>query len=193
MKQGSNDDRLDVASLRLRALAHPLRWKLLDVVTREGSATATGCAEILGESVASCWYHLGILRKYGYVEPVPGASGREKPWRGTAALHEDLSGPTGDPDTEAAALAAADAFLDHEVEKAKQRLRRSGAMPPEWRSTNLIAATSIYVTVDELAEIKAELFAILERYDGRTADVTSRPEASRAAHVFVSAGVDPTD
>jgi hypothetical protein len=44
-------------ALRLRALAHPLRWKLFDIVFREGTATATRCAELTGESVASCSYH----------------------------------------------------------------------------------------------------------------------------------------
>jgi hypothetical protein len=190
MKQDSNDERPDAASLRLRALAHPLRWKLLEVIGREGSATATRCAEALGESVASCWYHLGILHKYGYVEPVPGAVGREKPWRGTAALQGDLSGPSGDADAEAAGIVAAESFLDHEVEMAKRRLRHSESLPPEWRSTHLIAGASIYVTADEMTEIKAELIAILERYAERTADVASRPEASRAAHIFLSAGAD---
>ena len=52
-------------ALTLRALTHPLRWKLLDLIGSELSATATRCAEVLGESVASCSYHLGILAKYG--------------------------------------------------------------------------------------------------------------------------------
>jgi hypothetical protein len=190
MKQASDDDQPNQASLRLRALAHPLRWKLIDVVSREGSATATRCAEILGESVASCWYHLGILSKYGYIEPDPGTTGREKPWRVTAALHGDLSGPTGDEDVEAAAIAAAESFLDYNVHKAKQRLRHLDAVSPEWRSTNLIAGGSVYVTVDELTEIKAELKAVLERYAERSADAATRPAASRAAHLFVAAGLD---
>jgi hypothetical protein len=36
---------------------------------------------VLGQSVASCSYHLGILGKYGYIELVPGQAGKEKPWR----------------------------------------------------------------------------------------------------------------
>ncbi len=79
------------AAVRLRALAHPLRWKLFDIVGREGTATATRCAELTGESVASCSYHLGMLGKYGYVEQVPG-SGKERPWR-SISLRQDLSAP----------------------------------------------------------------------------------------------------
>ncbi|WP_051367523.1 winged helix-turn-helix domain-containing protein [Hamadaea tsunoensis] len=192
MAQNDPGDDPKLATMRLRALAHPLRWKLLDVVTRDGSVTATRCAEILDESVASCWYHLGILRKYGYVEPIPGTSGREKPWRATAALQGDLSGPTGDADTEAAGFAAADAFLDHEVGRAKERIRRLGAEPPEWQATNMVAAASVYVTAEELAEIKAELVAILERYAERASDAERRPASSRAARIFVSTGIEPS-
>src|SRR5580700_3772892 len=68
-------------AMRLRALAHPIRWKLIDVLGSELSATATRCAEVTGESVASCSYHLGILAKYGYIELVPDQPGRETPWR----------------------------------------------------------------------------------------------------------------
>ena len=64
----------------LRALAHPLRWQLIDLLDSRGQATATQCAEALGETVPSCAYHLGILGKYGYARQVTGRPGREKPW-----------------------------------------------------------------------------------------------------------------
>ena len=35
----------------LRALAHPLRMRLLQLITREGRLTATQCAAAVGESV----------------------------------------------------------------------------------------------------------------------------------------------
>src|SRR5437899_2278397 len=114
--------------LTLRALAHPLRWHLLDLIASEGSATATQCSHVLGESVASCSYHLGVLAKYGYIELVPGHPGREKPWRVTS-MRQDLSAEGLDQPGAAAALAATEAFLDHEVVRIKERLRRQGAEP----------------------------------------------------------------
>src|SRR6478735_6747999 len=65
---------------RMRALAHPLRLRLLSLLDDEGEATATRCAEVTGESVASCSFHLRMLAKYGFVEPAE-RRGREKPWR----------------------------------------------------------------------------------------------------------------
>src|SRR5690606_35097379 len=65
---------------RIRALAHPTRLKLLEILGGVEDATATECAPLVGESVASCSFHLRMLAKYGYVEPAE-RRGREKPWR----------------------------------------------------------------------------------------------------------------
>ena len=78
------------AALALRALAHPLRWKLIDLLGSEGSAQPTRCAEVLGGERGYCAYHLGIPAKYGYIELVPGQAGREKPWR-LASYRQELS------------------------------------------------------------------------------------------------------
>src|SRR5580698_977364 len=107
----------------LRALAHPLRWKLIDLLGSEGSATATQCAQRLGESVPSCAYHLGMLAKYGYIEEVPDRTGREKPWR-LASTRQDLGLAGLDTEGQLAAEAAAEAFLDHEFARTRQRYRR---------------------------------------------------------------------
>src|SRR5690606_30942861 len=53
---------------RLRALAHPIRLRLIEELGDLGEATATDCARRVGESVASCSFHLRQLEKYGYVE-----------------------------------------------------------------------------------------------------------------------------
>src|SRR5690606_31380155 len=65
---------------RIRALAHPLRLELLDHLRDVGEATATECAAQVGESVASCSFHLRMLAKYGFLERAE-RRGKEKPWR----------------------------------------------------------------------------------------------------------------
>ena len=65
---------------RIRALAHPLRLELLDHLRDAGEATATECAAQVGESVASCSFHLRMLAKYGFLERAE-RRGKEKPWR----------------------------------------------------------------------------------------------------------------
>src|SRR5216683_7080410 len=70
----------------LRALAHPIRMSLLGLLRTEGPLTATRAGELLGESSASCSFHLRQLAKYGLAEEAGGGRGRERPWQATAML-----------------------------------------------------------------------------------------------------------
>src|SRR5699024_5007521 len=76
------DDQIDNISdpQRVRAMTHPTRLRLMDYLGTVPDATATECADHVGESVASCSFHLRMLAKYGFIERVP-SRGREKPWR----------------------------------------------------------------------------------------------------------------
>src|SRR3984885_1511212 len=67
----------------LRAMAHPIRLSLIGLLRREGPLTATQAGELIGESSASCSFHLRQLAKYGLVEEAGGGHGRERPWRAT--------------------------------------------------------------------------------------------------------------
>jgi DNA-binding MarR family transcriptional regulator len=177
--------------LALRALAHPLRWKLIDLVGSEQSATATRCAEVLGESVASCSYHLGILAKYGYIELVPDQpGGREKPWQLTT-YEQDLSTEGLDEAGTLAAQAATEAFLDHELARIKDRLRRQDLEPAEWREASHLLGSTTYVTADELLQIKNELVEIADRYADRLADPARRPAGAREARILTVTSVAP--
>lgn len=184
------DDKPTLDPKALRALAHPLRWRLLDLLGGEGTATATRCAEVLGESVASCSYHLGMLAKYGYIEEVPGRTGREKPWR-LASAHQDLGSAGLDTEGQLAAEAASEAFLEHEFARTRQRLRRGSLEPGPWRPGLL--GESVWLTEQEYAAAKEELFAVLERYRGDRdlLDPSQRPEGSREARLFVAVSVAP--
>lgn len=65
-----------VDAAAMRALAHPLKWELMDVLLQGGTATSTQCAQLLGQSQATCsaarcplgdsalYLSLGIWAKY---------------------------------------------------------------------------------------------------------------------------------
>ena len=58
------DDRLqlDLTDPKaMRALAHPLRWALLEALAHAGTLTATQASEMLGESPANGAFHLRTL------------------------------------------------------------------------------------------------------------------------------------
>ena len=68
----------------LRALAHPIRIRLLGLLRREGPLTATEAGRRIDESSGSASYHLRQLARFGLVEDAAGGHGRERPWRATA-------------------------------------------------------------------------------------------------------------
>ncbi|MFC4588174.1 winged helix-turn-helix domain-containing protein [Sphaerisporangium corydalis] len=66
----------------LKAVAHPLRVRLLGALRVDGPATATELAARFGESSGSTSYHLRQLARYGFVEEVPERrDARERRWR----------------------------------------------------------------------------------------------------------------
>ena len=66
----------------LRALAHPLRNRLLGQLRVNGPATASQLGRAVGESSGSTSYHLRQLAAYGFVEEVEGqGTARERWWR----------------------------------------------------------------------------------------------------------------
>src|SRR5215213_5846218 len=66
----------------LRALAHPLRNRLLGQLRVNGPATASQLGRAVGESSGSTSYHLRQLAAYGFVEEVEDqGTARERWWR----------------------------------------------------------------------------------------------------------------
>jgi DNA-binding transcriptional ArsR family regulator len=66
----------------LRALAHPLRVRILGSLRTDGPATATMLGERLGESSGATSYHLRVLARHGFVEEEAGrGTARERWWR----------------------------------------------------------------------------------------------------------------
>lgn len=70
-----------MGAAQLRALAHPLRLQLLDVLGVEGPATASQLARRLGESSGSTSYHLRALHRVGMIEEAEQRNGRERWWQ----------------------------------------------------------------------------------------------------------------
>lgn len=76
----AKDLRLDATTLR--ALAHPLRVRMLGRLRMYGPATASQLAERLGENSGATSYHLRELAKHGLiVEDTDRNRGRERWWR----------------------------------------------------------------------------------------------------------------
>ncbi|OLF16605.1 ArsR/SmtB family transcription factor [Actinophytocola xanthii] len=173
----------------LRALAHPLRWQLLEIVGREGTATATQCAKETGESVANCSYHLNLLAKYHLVEKAEGGQGREKPWRVVSGISLDSVGM--DTDGTLAVRAASGAFLDYELNQIRERHAVEHLEPPEWRHAVGVENVHDYLTAEEVQELRAAVRELMGRFSERRTRPELRPEGARPVTLLFSTTVAP--
>lgn len=174
---------------RLRALAHPLRIQLLDILTERGEATATECAEIVGESAASCSFHLRMLEKYGFIERAE-SRGRERPWR-PVARSWDMRPDPGSPGSLRALQEVAILALDAEWERARAFFAQSDGETDEWVQASTLTRSTFWATADELAQLSRDLQTITDRFAGRSADPSKRPAGARFARMVAVANPEP--
>ncbi|MFD4510360.1 winged helix-turn-helix domain-containing protein [Streptomyces sp. NPDC058457] len=162
----------------LRAYAHPFRLTLIGLLRREGAVTATRAAELTGESVAGCSYHLRMLAKYGLAEQTGEGQGREKPWRATAAF-TSWPGHTADPEVREAATALSLAIVERYFTEATHWLERRHTEPADWQEAAPLGDATIFVTAAELRELDEEVWELLQPYLHRADHPEQRPAGAR--------------
>ncbi|HEV2783843.1 MAG TPA: helix-turn-helix domain-containing protein [Actinophytocola sp.] len=173
----------------LRALAHPLRMRLLQLISQDGPLTATQCARAVGESVANCSYHINTLAKYGYVEQADGGQGREKPWQAVYEGHS-FSDVGVDEETALAGEAMSEAFIQVAFDRTREGMRALSLEPDEWREAVGLSDCSEWLTAAETAAVREEIQEILRRHKNRRDDPSARPEGARPVYFFLSTMVD---
>jgi len=170
----------------MRALAHPVRMKLLGLLSHAGTLTATEASEALGESPANCAFHLRTLAKYGFVEEAGGGRGRERPWRRTHAGLDITFSAGDDPEFNAAATAFAEQAYAGLMNAAASALRNWASWPAEIQQLKLPErASSLYLTEAESAELTRQLNEVIDQYAGRLSHPEQRPAGSVPIEVLL--------
>jgi DNA-binding transcriptional ArsR family regulator len=157
---------LDVTAVR--ALAHPLRLRLLDLLRFEGPGTATTLAGRVGESSGSTSYHLRQLARHGFIEEAAGhTGGRERWWahvehRADVAANADSRGLLGE-------LLSREAY-------ALDRYLSATPRDAGWDDAAFFQTKALMLTVDELAELSSVIDATLARFQSAAGE-DAPPEA----------------
>ncbi|RNM14908.1 winged helix-turn-helix domain-containing protein [Nocardioides pocheonensis] len=153
----------------LRAIAHPMRNRILGELSAAGHLRAADVAEVLGIPANQASFHLRQLAKYGLAEPAPelARDGRDRVWK---PVHEhgidlEISAMEKGPGGKAAvavwqrqAAAAARAAVDRAYSSRKSR-----------DTHVMISDHWIRLTKAEAKELAAELIAVQDRWQERTA------------------------
>jgi predicted transcriptional regulator len=161
----------------MRALAHPVRMSLLELLSAAGTLTATQASELLGESPANCAFHLRTLAKYGFVREAGGGRGRERPWE-RVSMNIHLSTHQEDPGASVTAEMLQRVWLDRLFERARNVLNSTDAWPAAWRDAHEASQSVEFLTPKETKELADEVLGILRRYDDRRDDPSRRPDGA---------------
>ncbi len=145
----------------LKALAHPVRLRMLSLLRLDGPATASGLAARLGLNSGATSYHLRQLAQYGFIiEDAERGNARDRWWR---AAHESTSFGEGSGDDEAleAGMAFGQAALNWQIMQMQSALRNHVNLSPEWRKASTVSDYYIPLTADQAEALMTKLQNLL--------------------------------
>jgi DNA-binding transcriptional ArsR family regulator len=153
---------------QLRALAHPLRLQLLELLRTDGPATASQLGRRLGESSGATSYHLRALHRAGMVEEAEQRNARERWWqRSQDSLLIPNSVPQDASAAERAELKAAHSQIESLlVERDETAIRRwmdvRYDLPLEWQDAQWIGNFRLWATAEEVREFVQAVIELAE-------------------------------
>ncbi|MFI1580183.1 ArsR/SmtB family transcription factor [Embleya sp. NPDC020630] len=176
-----NHSRRRIDARSLRALAHPLRMRLLEMLRLDGPATGTHLAARVGESTGTVSWHLRHLAEHGFIEDAPDRGTRRERWWRAVVDPSDLR--TTDFRTDPETRGALDVYMRESFRQQGERLIESFGdaeeMGPEWVNARTASDWSgVRLTADQLAELNRRVVDLIHQ-------ATRGPEQPGAATVVL--------
>jgi DNA-binding transcriptional ArsR family regulator len=172
-----SQDEISLTADNLKALAHPLRVRVLGLLRTYGPATATTLAGRLELSSAALSYHLRQLERFGFiVEDTERGDQRDRWWKAAhrRTIYSALPSEHGGEQS-----AEGDVYEDSVAAAAMSGLARAraarGALPAQWQSTLNMSDYLLQLTAEEAKALGADLDRLLRSY--RQHDPESAPVA----------------
>ncbi|TVT53500.1 helix-turn-helix transcriptional regulator [Amycolatopsis rhizosphaerae] len=168
----------------LKALAHPLRQRMLAELGSLGEANSTTIAKALDENTGTTSYHLRVLAEAGIIEEVKErATGRERWYR---TVPTDRRAPAYDslsPEDKAAYDAWARLRIPGEL-RLVQRMVEEYNKHGRWLN---LSRSQAYYTLEDLEALFEDYIALLHKYGRSPEDAPSdaRPMHLRFFHLPV--------
>ncbi|MCW2856453.1 MAG: ArsR family transcriptional regulator [Marmoricola sp.] len=179
-----DDGYLEVHDPRtLRAIAHPVRTRILGEITAAGHLRAADVAERLGIPANQASFHLRQLAKYGFVEQAPelARDGRDRVWkpvseRGVNVELEEMEKAPG-------GTQAVTVFRRQAAAAAKGAIDRAYASSKERSTHVMISDDWIRLTKAEAKQLSQELLDLQAAWRDRTRTSEGRG-ARRTYHLL---------
>ena len=148
----------------LRALAHPLRGRLLGLLRIDGPSTASRLGERVGESSGVTSYHLRQLAQHGFVSEVAGrGTARERWWQAehtsTSWEPDELVDLPGGREANTEMLRLQIASMGRELHS-----WMDAEQPRDWAGVAGLSDYVLHLTPAQTRQVLQELYAVLDRW-----------------------------
>lgn len=188
-QSASPDPGEEIATLAAaKALANPLRQRILRELEIMGEATSTALAERLGVTTGGTSYNLRVLAEHGFIDEVPERSrGRERWWR---PARKGLRFPPRSeqhPTLQAAVSELHQLWLTEDLAMFGRFQELRSTMGP-WSDALPFSRGSIRVSRTELLDFFEAYLALLKRYQRSPEDT---PADARTIQTRFVAFPDP--
>ena len=158
----------------MRALAHPTRIALLEVLGVYGPLTATRAGELIGESPSSCSFHLRTLARHGFVEETGEGRGRQRPWR-LVTIGLSIPDINASSETFVAATALTQLFTERQLQRLRTWWARRATADQDWLDAAGHDEIITWLTPEELKAINDAVLQAMATHHERLRDPSLRP------------------
>lgn len=165
----------------LRALAHPTRLKLVALLRRRGPMTATQAGQSIGQSAASCSFHLRQLAKWGLVEEAGGGKGRERPWKASA---RSTSWKVTSPDLAEPSAMLSALVVEHQLDALSRALGALPSEPSAWQRAYQLDDTQLELTPEQLEELGTRVWGLVKSYEREAGRRSGAAQGARRVSIF---------
>jgi DNA-binding transcriptional ArsR family regulator len=155
---------------QMRALAHPLRMRILGELRINGPRTVGALSEVFDEAPGTLSYHLGKLAEFNFVEEASELSTdrRERWWRAVHEFTNITTKPDAPADERLAITVIRHQVLDTYFATLHQAVDAESDLPNEWATPSGSSDVAAYLTAEEFAEASDELLAVLQKWHRRS-------------------------
>ncbi len=182
----------------LRAIAHPMRVRLYEILTAEGPATVSQLSDKLDAMVGTLSYHLHQLEAYGYIEEAAELAHdrRERWWRAIpGGMRWSEVALEGTPGGHEAADAARRVLLGRQIDRLRAWNEHAEKWSRAWRTAAFSTDMLLALTPAELEQFDDDISAVVHHWVERTRQNRQRdgrpPHRSRRRQVFFFAHAFP--
>jgi DNA-binding transcriptional ArsR family regulator len=170
-------------------MTHPVRRRLIDLLSAGGPATVGTLADRTGQRVGSISHHVKVLAANGLIEEAPelARDRRESWWRiAKASWRWSVTNFQDDPAGEVIARAAEEQTLRANFDKAKSWYDTRDDYDPAWVEAAIVSTSWLRATPEELSELNNLMTSVLHDFVAKQAET---PDVERESVYLFSYGM----